>query len=468
MQAWLTSDAGSTAYGKWVFTSPADTTLVGYTLYRHEMSSGGSPVRLVAYSYDDGGTIDGCWAWPQGCTERGSTDPRSWFSAANLVDHRPVNTRTLTIAVRCSGAEAGYPCPPGPGEFSIYGARMSLSDVKPPELDAEPAGSLVDASQPIDGVESVSAIAHDAGGGLARATLLVDDVPVQQAAPVAAGPACAQPYTAVVPCPLRSGFTVSLDTGALTNGAHRLRLVIADAANNTVAGKEWTATFLNAGAPNGSAATRLGTLTARLAGASSKAPLQSRVAFGHTTRLRGRLADASGDPVANASLDVAFRVLRPGSSWRAGGAVTTGSDGRWTVVVPRGSSREVRVSYRAFSRDELPSRELVARVDVGAGVRLTVTPRHVGRHGRVRFRGSLLGGPGREDVQVALYAVDPNGRNRVPVAVLRSDVRGRFRYAYRFSRTPGPTTYRFIAVLARQEAYPYANGRSPIVRLRVG
>jgi hypothetical protein len=244
--------------------------------------------------------------------------------------------------------------------------------------------------------------------------------------------------------------------------------VIADAANNAIASKEWTATFVNVGAANGSAATRLARLTARLAGASSKAPLQARVAYGRSTRLRGRLADASGNPIANASLDVSLRVLRPGSAWRAGTAVTTGPDGRWTVVVPRGSSREVRVSYRAFSRDELPSRELVARVDVAAGVRLSVTPRHVGRHGRVRFHGALAGGPGREDVQVALYAVDRHGGNRIPVAVLRCDARGRFRYAYRFSRTPGPTTYRFVAVLARQAAYPYASGRSPIVALRVG
>jgi hypothetical protein len=289
IQAWLTPDAGTTAYGQWVFTAPADTTLVGFMLYRHEVSSGASPTRGVAYWYDNGGIIDGCLSWPQGCTEQGTTDPRSRFSAANVVEHRGISARTLTIAILCSAGSTnpGTPCPPGPGGFSVYGARMSLSDVKPPELDAEPAGSFVDASQPLDGVESVSVIAHDAGGGLARATLLVDDVPVQQAAPTAAGPACAEPYAAVVPCPLRSGFTVSLDTGAFSNGAHRLRLVIADAANNTVASREWTATFLNAGAPNGSAATRLGRLTARLAGASSKAPLQSRVAFGHATRLTG-------------------------------------------------------------------------------------------------------------------------------------------------------------------------------------
>jgi hypothetical protein len=345
---------------------------------------------------------------------------------------------------------------------------MTLADIKSPELDAEPGGSLVDSSQVLDGVESVSAIAHDAGGGLARATLLVDDVPVRQVPPADGTPACAEPYAAVVPCPLRRSFTIAFDTGAVSNGAHRLSLVIADAANNTVTSKQWTATFQNAGAANGSAASRLARLTARLAGASNKAPLQRRVAFGRTARLAGRLTDASGTPIANASLDVALRVLRPGSPWRAAGAVTTGPDGRWTMIVPRGSSREVRVSYRAFSRDELPSRELVARVDVAAGVRLTVTPRHVGRRGRVRFRGSLVGGPSREDVQVALYAVNRRGGDRVPVALLRCDARGRFRYSYRFSRTPGPTTYRFVAVLSRQEAYPYASGRSPIVPLRVG
>jgi hypothetical protein len=470
MQAWLTPDAGTTTSGKWVFAAPSDTTLVAYKLYRHEVSSGSSPTRGVGYWYDDGGIVDGCLSWPQGCTERGSTDPRSRFSAANLVEHDGISARTLNIAVLCSfgSTQPGYPCPPGPGGFQIYGARMTLSDIKPPVLDAEPAGSLVDSSQPLDGVESVSAIAHDAGGGLARATLLVDDVPVQQAAPAAAGATCAEPYAAVVPCPLRTSFTIALDTAALSNGVHRLRLVIADAANNNVASTEWTATFVNVGAANGSAATRLATLTARLAGAPSKAPLQRRVAFGRATRLNGHLTDSTGTPIANASLDVAFRVLRPGAAWRAETAVTTGPDGRWTLLVPRGSSREVRVSYRAFSRDELPSRELVARIDVAAGVRLAVTPRHVGRRGRVLFRGSLAGGPGREDVQVTLYAVDRHGGNRIPVAVLRSDARGRFRYAYRFSRTPGPTTYRFVAVLARQAAYPYADGRSPIVALRVG
>jgi hypothetical protein len=92
----------------------------------------------------------------------------------------------------------------------------------------------------------------------------------------------------------------------------------------------------------------------------------------------------------------------------------------------------------------------------------------VGRRGRIRFLGRLVGGPGQAGTHVTLYAVDRRGRGRVPVEVLRCDSRGGFRFAYRFSRTPGPTTYRFIAVLERQQSYPYAAGRSPIVPVRVG
>lgn len=148
--------------------------------------------------------------------------------------------------------------------------------------------------------------------------------------------------------------------------------------------------------------------------------------------------------------------------------VKTDARGVWTVVVPRGPSREIRVAYRAFSFDEGPSRELIARVDVPARVRLSITPRRVGRRGTIYFRGALAGGPGRDGTHVTLYAVDRRGRGRIPVAVLRCDGLGRFRYSYRFSRTPGPTTYRFVAVLERQKGYPYDAGISPIVGVRVG
>lgn len=70
-------------------------------------------------------------------------------------------------------------------------------------------------------------------------------------------------------------------------------------------------------------------------------------------------------------------------------------------------------------------------------------------------------------MQVALYAVDRTARRRVPVEVLKTDARGRFRYRYRFMRTFAPFTYRFQARVASQPGYPYAAGRSRIVAVRI-
>jgi len=56
---------------------------------------------------------------------------------------------------------------------------------------------------------------------------------------------------------------------------------------------------------------------------------------------------------------------------------------------------------------------------------------------------------------------------RIPVAVLRTDRRGRFRFAYRFQRTFQPTTFPFWAQVEPQHGYPYVRGRSRRVAVRV-
>jgi hypothetical protein len=79
----------------------------------------------------------------------------------------------------------------------------------------------------------------------------------------------------------------------------------------------------------------------------------------------------------------------------------------------------------------------------------------------------LLGGPGRGGLQIGLYAVGQSGRARVPVANLQSDVKGRFRFRYRFTRTFAPFTYRFQAWLEAQPTYPYAAAASNRAIVRV-
>src|SRR3954469_18203541 len=203
--ATVTARAPSGAFGRWTFTPPANTTLAGHVLYRHETASqtDGS-TRMVVHSWDGGGPIDGCIAWPQGRSEHGRRDPRMRFASSNATQFAGLNVRRFTATASCQGA--GGVCDDGPGgELEIYAARMRLTDSLPPTLSGPPRGPLVDSPGDHQGIEVVSVDAQDAGGGVARATLLVDDTAIQTSAPAA--PACAEPYAAVVPCPLRGTLT---------------------------------------------------------------------------------------------------------------------------------------------------------------------------------------------------------------------------------------------------------------------
>jgi hypothetical protein len=79
----------------------------------------------------------------------------------------------------------------------------------------------------------------------------------------------------------------------------------------------------------------------------------------------------------------------------------------------------------------------------------------------------LLGGPNRRGVTIGIYAVARRGRARVPVEILRTDARGRFRFAFRFRRSFAPFTYRFRARVPRQASYPYASGWSRTAVVKV-
>ncbi len=128
----------------------------------------------------------------------------------------------------------------------------------------------------------------------------------------------------------------------------------------------------------------------------------------------------------------------------------------------------MRFTYFAFSLDPDPAATAEMEFRVRADLSLSVSPRQVGAHGRISFRGRLIGGPGRAGNQVTIYAVARRGSDRVPVAVLRTDRRGRFLFSYRFQRTFAPFTYRFRAKLPTQVGYPYVGAWSRTVAVRVG
>jgi hypothetical protein len=178
------------------------------------------------------------------------------------------------------------------------------------------------------------------------------------------------------------------------------------------------------------------------------------------------LTSGDGQPISEAVVEVTSTDRRLGAQPRALRPLVTDAQGRFQLVPSAGASRTFEFSYRAFTLEEPVARSAV-RLNVRAGVRLGVHPRRTTSRGRIVFEGRLLGGPGRGGTQVGLFAVARRGRDRVPVATLRADRRGRFRFTYRFRRTFAPFTYYFQAVVQRQNGYPYATGRSKRVSVRI-
>ena len=152
----------------------------------------------------------------------------------------------------------------------------------------------------------------------------------------------------------------------------------------------------------------------------------------------------------------------------AGARVVTGADGGFVYRVPPGASRQVRIAYRAYSRDTDLRRAAA------------VQPAHAGR-----------GPPDREAVARAQRRARdvPRAAARRPEAARRRPRRpagaragrplphlpdgphqrkgGRFSTRYRFSRTTRTTGFRFRALVRKQIGYAYSTGSSPVRRVTV-
>lgn len=173
---------------------------------------------------------------------------------------------------------------------------------------------------------------------------------------------------------------------------------------------------------------------------------------------------ATGKAIANARLDVATRT---GSRPAVASQITTDGDGRAVLRLPRGASRAITVGYRMYADDPLARATVTLRVEVRGRVKLRAN-RRVLRNGQaVRLSGTLAGGRvPRRGVDLAVQWRD--GRRWRPFAQVRTDRRGRFHYAYRFTRTRGSIRYALrVQVVKGQVDYPYVPAASNAVRLVV-
>jgi hypothetical protein len=103
---------------------------------------------------------------------------------------------------------------------------VGLDDSFPPAQPTLSGPLLAGGNQ--RGTRNLTYSASDRGSGVAGVTLTIDGALRQQI--VDLGPTCHQPYEALVPCPLTSDGTLSVDTVTLSDGPHLAQVTVVDGA----------------------------------------------------------------------------------------------------------------------------------------------------------------------------------------------------------------------------------------------
>lgn len=194
-------------------------------------------------------------------------------------------------------------------------------------------------------------------------------------------------------------------------------------------------------------------LTAALGEATTKTVQQ-----GDGSTLSGYLHGASGN-IAGAPLCVFSRpVTDPAREFL--GIAITGSGGDYRFAIPPGPSRDLSVSYR------LGQRELIATSTIQTVVHPTFTARRrVVRNKHFAYFNGEIPGPHNDQVVIVLQAKVGKGWLAFHRYRTRND--GHFELAYRFNRTTRPTNYEMRAQVRETTGYPYLQGNSDPLILRV-
>ncbi len=398
----------------------------------------------------------------------------------------PQGARDFEAYVNCSTDHSSTTC-----DFANAAAvpaltdiTLSLEDNTPPTVGgvSGPLATAAAADGSVAGSQPISFTTSDTGSGILTATLTLSPLSggTTYVHTFAFSGECT--YDAWNACPLAetvSGFAVNTD--ALTNGAYAANLAVTDAAGNVFNDALGSVTVSNAGATVSSlgalpgpgksisdTGSTTGTGSPNGAGAGEGAHLQlgahspiRRAYDKRTMRITGRLLNAQGLPIVGASLDVLQQA--GGSTLELIGHARTSTNGTFVAVVPGGPSRTVEVGYRAFSADTVYSVTAKILESVGAGVKLSVSPRRTGSEGTITLSGRVLGPVPAQGVVVELL-VHYRGRWE-PFRDPRTDSHGRFRVVYQFEGGIGRFPFR-AEVPGGQAGFPFANGNSQVVDVR--
>jgi 5-hydroxyisourate hydrolase-like protein (transthyretin family) len=188
----------------------------------------------------------------------------------------------------------------------------------------------------------------------------------------------------------------------------------------------------------------------------------SGVAFGRRVQITGRLLNRDGQGIAGADVQVLSRSEVSPEQLVA--VLHTDNSGSYTYTATGDTSRILRFAC-AGSSSILPAQAEV-RLQVPAVSSLHVSRRHVLNGHAVTFSGRVRTLPvpaGGKLIELQVLLSDRWQTFRTA----RTDQAGRWALPYRFARTRGLQHYRFRAGLPHEAGYPFTDGRSRSVGVRV-
>jgi hypothetical protein len=477
-----TNPAGAMA--AWTWSGRGDVTLRGFTVRREVQGSesvgaGTTVYRLnsptIAYAGPD--VREQCHS-RFGC--RGI--PLSDITVAGL------NGGAIFVMLDCAIAACQDADGTGPIVVDVYSATLTLGDDILPRF-SDVAGSLTSA-RPIWGVAELTYRASDVGGGVYRHRLIIDGKPVVEEIADANEGRCrdALPgagsdyeFDYTVPCRGSTAGRIVFDLNAESVGRHDIEASIEDAAGNRRSIYSGSIYVLSDPARrsfdargvigmanplgdrpglliNGDRGGRDAVLAAYVRrlrhGRQHGFPRRSTNTYPRTATVVGRLT-RGGEPVSGATISVLEREAGSGT-WRVSGTLTTSLEGRVSIHLGPGPSRDVRFAYVADSESSTFISSLPLQTRVRPRVALRVRPGSVHNGQRVRFSGRILGGRiPSQGLALSLQASALGGR-WLTFRVIRSTPDGNFHGAYRFTSTRGTVRYRFRVRVLQQSGYPFA------------
>lgn len=475
--------------GTLTFAPPADSAIVGYTLWRSLYAPASGPG--FAYTFTSAvkertavaESASGCAStlmlpdW--NCSVEGSlSDPDG---AGNRLQRSGLQLDGVQLEVACIAATCDEPFANRPATAKLYRAVIELDDSVAPDPPAL-SGTLTEAPA-VDRRGTLVVESVDDGGGIAATTLSVDGGPPVASAPAGARGSCLQPYTVARPCPAAAARLFTVDTSGLSAGGHTLAGEVVDAAGNATPYGPLPFTVAHPGAGTGGDGGGTGGGTIVPVPPAVQAPAGNGTPAVRTPQLTldrrelsragsrpalltGTLRTSAGQPISGATLTVSTRALGTVSGRaRALRSVVTGADGRFAVSVAGSGAERVELAF-APTADGADTARAAAIVRAAATLTARRSRARLRRGQAIVIAGRLDGaGAAARGAVVELQAIVRGGWRTV--GTVRTGADGRYRWRYRFVNVTRDTIFSFRALVRETPGWPWPQLTTRTVLVRV-